>query len=154
MSGAASTRPQLLKTCVNGFPLSLWKALEWVTLSSPILLSNPSLLPTSPCSYHSQRLSFPAPPIRIFTFHTWDPLTLPWLVVQLKPKFLASRLQSKPLRCKMNAVSAEGKLSSWMTEGKTMSGRALQSSEAAVLLPKRQCWEQEVRGTRIWSWRF
>lgn len=38
--------------------------------------------------------------------------TLPWLVVQLKPRFLASRLQSKPLRCRISAASADGSRSS------------------------------------------
>jgi len=33
-------------------------------------------------------------------------------VVQLKPRFLASRLQSKPLRCRIRAASAEGSESS------------------------------------------
>lgn len=38
--------------------------------------------------------------------------SLPWLVVQLKPRFLASRPQSKPLRCRRSAASAEGRVSS------------------------------------------
>lgn len=38
--------------------------------------------------------------------------TWPWLVVQLNPRFLASRLQSKPLRCRIRAASAEGSESS------------------------------------------
>lgn len=38
--------------------------------------------------------------------------TLPWLVVQLKPRFLASRLQSKPFRCRISAASADGSESS------------------------------------------
>lgn len=44
-------------------------------------------------------------------------LTLPWLVVQLKPRFLASRLQSKPLRCRIRAASAEGSESSCRETG-------------------------------------
>lgn len=65
---------------------------------------------------------------------------LPWLVVQLKPKFLASRPQSKPLRCKMSAASAEGRVSSagivrrlsrWKSQG---SGEARGWKERSVEL--------------------
>lgn len=44
--------------------------------------------------------------------------TWPWLVVQLNPRFLASRLQSKPLRCRIRAASAEGSESSCRSMGK------------------------------------
>lgn len=44
--------------------------------------------------------------------------TLPWVVVQLNPRFLASRLQSKPLRCRIRAASAEGSESSCWQRGR------------------------------------
>ena len=52
---------------------------------------------------------------RKVTSRPWKRLpraSLPWLVVQLKPRFLASRPQSNPLRCKMSAESVAGKVSS------------------------------------------
>lgn len=67
-----------------------------------------------------------------------SPLTLPWLVVQLKPRFLASRPQSKPLRCNMRAASAAGKVS-WKT------GSAQGSRGTATCLPRRQGWTEERR---------
>lgn len=75
-------------------------------------------------------------------------LTLPWLVVQLKPRFLASRPQSNPLRCKMRAVSAEGKASSWTTDrtkGRVV-GVPLRARRAAAPLPRRQDWDREATG--------
>lgn len=61
---------------------------------------------------------------------------MPWLVVQLKPRFLASRPQSKPLRCKRRAASAAGKVS-WKTVKVEGSGGS------AACQPGRQGWTEE-----------